>query len=58
MDEHIAVVVAASTGKATINVNGTTLHSEFVLPVRGGVTFTQPVRDKKKKFLKVSFSMI
>lgn len=50
MDEHPAVVVAASTGKATINVNGTTLHSEFVLPVRGGVTFTQPVWDKKKKF--------
>ena len=27
MDEHPTVVVAASTGKAAINVNGTTLHS-------------------------------
>ena len=50
MNEHPAVVVAASTGKATINVNGTTLHSEFRLTVREGVTFTQLVRDKKDNF--------
>ena len=41
MDEYPAVVVTASTGKAAINVNGTTLHSAFGLPVREGITFTQ-----------------
>ena len=41
MDEYPAVVVTASTGKAAINVNGTTLHSAFRLPVREGITFTQ-----------------
>ena len=46
MDDHPAVVVAASTGKGAINVNATTLRSEFGLPVREGVTFTQHVRDK------------
>ena len=41
MDEYPAVVVTASTGKAAANVNGTTLHSAFGLPVRESITFTQ-----------------
>ena len=48
MNEHPAVVVAGSTGKVAINVNGTTLHSKIGLPVREGVTFTQLIRDKKR----------
>ena len=52
MDEHPAVVVAASTGKTVIIVNGTTLLSAFGLPVREGITFTQLARDKKDNFHK------
>ena len=52
MDEYPAVVVTASTGKAAANVNGTTLHSAFGLPVREGITFTQLAQDKKDSFQK------
>ena len=52
MDEHPAVVVTASTGKAAININGTTLHSAFGLLVREGITFTQLARDKKNNLQK------
>ena len=47
VDEHPAVVVKASTGKAAINVNGTTLHSAFGLPVREGITFFQLAWKKR-----------
>ena len=50
MDEHPAVVVTASTGKAAINVNGTSLDSAFGLPVIEGITLTQPTQDKKNNF--------
>ena len=52
MDEHPIVVVTASTGKAAINVNGTTLQSAFGFSVREGITFTQLARDKKDNFQK------
>ena len=52
MDEHPAVVVSASTGKATINVNGTILRSAFGLPLREGITFTQLAWNKKDNFQK------
>ena len=35
MDEHPAVVLTTSTGKAAININDITLHSAFGLPVTG-----------------------
>ena len=47
MDEHPAAVVTASTVKAAINFNGTTLHSAFGLPVTEGITFIQLAQDKK-----------
>ena len=50
MDEHPVVVVTASTGKAAINVNGTSLDSAFGLPVIEGITLTQPTQDKKNNF--------
>ena len=49
MDEHPAVVLTAFTGKAAINVKGTTFYSVFGLPVREGLTFTQLAQDKKDK---------
>ena len=52
MDEHPIVIVTASTGKAAINVNGTTLQSAFGFSVREGITFTQLDRDKKDNFQK------
>ena len=52
MHKHPTVVVTTSTGKAAINVNGTTLHSAFGLPVREGITFTQLARDKENNFQK------
>ena len=52
MDGHPAVVVTASTGKVALNINGTTLHSVFGLPVREGITFTELARDKKDNFQK------
>ena len=36
-----SVLVTASTGKAAANINGTTLHSAFRLPVRQGI-YMQP----------------
>ena len=53
MDEHSALVVTASTGKAAINVYGTTLHYAFGLPVREGITFTQLAGIKKIIFKKM-----
>ena len=50
--EHLAVVVKASTGKAAINVNGTSLHSAFGLPVREAITFFQLAWKKKIIFKK------
>ena len=50
--EHLAVVVKASTGKAAINVNGTSLHSAFGLPVREAITFFQLAWKKKDNFQK------
>ena len=35
-EDHPSVVITASTGKAVSNINGTTLHSTFSLPVREG----------------------
>ena len=35
-DDHPSVVVTATTGKAATNINATTLHSAFSLPVREG----------------------
>ena len=52
MDEHLAVVVSASTGKAAINVNGTILHSVLGLPLREGTTFIQLAWNKKDNFQK------
>ena len=52
MDEHLAVVVSASTGKAAINVNGTILHSALGLPLREGTTFIQLAWNKKDNFQK------
>ena len=53
MDEHSALVVTASTGKAAINAYSTTLHYAFVLPVREGITFTQLAGIKKIIFKKM-----
>ena len=52
MDEHPAVVVTASTGKAAVNIDGTTLHSAFALPVRDNGSFANIKlgRDKKDYF--------
>ena len=52
MDEHPSVVVTASTGKAAVNIDGTTLHSAFALPVRDNGSFTNLhlSRDKKDYF--------
>ena len=51
MDENPAVVVTASTGKAAVHIDGTTLHSAFNLPVRGdGFVNTKLGRDKKDFF--------
>ena len=52
MDEHPAVVVTASTGKAAVNIDGTTLHSAFALPVRDNASFANSKlgRDKKDYF--------
>ena len=55
MDKYPVVVVSTSTGKGAINVNGTTLHSAFGLPVGDGSTFTQLAWDKKDNFLKKIF---
>ena len=35
-DDHPSVVVTVSIGKAATNINGTTLHSAFSLPLREG----------------------
>ena len=51
MDEHPAVVVTASTGKAATYIDGTTLHSAFALPVREGLfSNTKLSREKKDHF--------
>ena len=34
-DEHPSIAITASTGKAACNINGTTLHSAFCLPLHG-----------------------
>ena len=51
MDEHPAIVVTASTGKAATYIDGTTLHSAFALPVREGLFFnTRLSRENKDRF--------
>ena len=52
MDEHPSVVVTASTGRAAVNIDGTTLHSAFSLPVRDNGSFANLKlgRDKKDHF--------
>ena len=51
--KHWKLLVTAYIGKAAINVNGTTLHSSFGLPVREHITFTQLAWIKKKIFKKI-----
>ena len=53
INEHPAVVVTVSTGKAAINVNDITFHSAFGLPVRKGITFTQLTLNKEGNFQKI-----
>ena len=51
MDEHPAIVVTASTGKAATYIDGTTLHSAFALPVREGLFVnTRLSRENKDRF--------
>ena len=50
MDEHPPVIVTASTGKAAINVDGTTLHSAFQLPVREGCFYNTKLGKEKKEY--------
>ena len=49
-DDQPSVVVTASTGKAATNVNGTTLHSAFTLPIReAGFKVGKPTQKKLDK---------
>ena len=52
MDQNPSVVVTASTGKAALHIDGTTLHSAFALPVRDNGRFANLKlgRDKKRPF--------
>ena len=56
MDEHPAVVVTTSTGKAAINFNDITLHSAFGLPVTG-VKFLFHLVEIFPKFTKTTSTL-
>lgn len=57
MDEHPAVVVTATTGKAAINVNDITFHYAFGLPVREGLIFTHLAENKEGNFQKIHVNL-
>ncbi|XP_066924610.1 uncharacterized protein [Clytia hemisphaerica] len=62
-DKEPSVLVTASTGKAAANIDGTTLHSAFKLPIYGKGTYTinkklsgsdmHAIKLKFKKYLKI-----
>ena len=58
-DEEPSVVVTASTGKAATNINGTTLHSAFQLPVTsGGALNTRKLSNEKLHMLQIKYKYL
>ena len=54
--EQPSVLVAASTGKAATNINGTTLHSAFHLPITKGV-YRKP-RDETLHNMRIKYKYL
>ena len=55
-DEHPSIAVTASTGKAACNINGTTLHSAFGLPLHGQNQFPKTeLKGKELQHLQVKY---